>query len=156
MREIAQGAGVTAMLVNRYFGSKEGLFAEVVAASMADPHILTAQNLQSPEAARRMAEALVRITATGVNPLDGFLILLHSTASQRAAEIGRAEIEKAHLKTMTEALSGPDAATRAALILSLVAGFQVMRQMIQLPPLAQTDPTELEELLTRVLKALLQ
>jgi AcrR family transcriptional regulator len=30
VREIAHGAGVTAMLVNRYFGSKEQLFAEVV------------------------------------------------------------------------------------------------------------------------------
>ncbi|HEV7965751.1 MAG TPA: helix-turn-helix domain-containing protein, partial [Actinoplanes sp.] len=28
VREIAGGAGVTAMLVNRYFGSKEQLFAE--------------------------------------------------------------------------------------------------------------------------------
>ena len=31
VREIAAGAGVTAMLVNRYFGSKEQLFAEVIA-----------------------------------------------------------------------------------------------------------------------------
>ena len=31
VREIAESAGVTAMMVNRYFGSKEKLFAEVVA-----------------------------------------------------------------------------------------------------------------------------
>src|SRR5262252_9033329 len=37
VREIAEGAGVTAMLVNRYFGSKERLFAEVVADTMAAP-----------------------------------------------------------------------------------------------------------------------
>ena len=37
VREIAEGAGVTAMLVNRYFGSKEGLFAEALAATMASP-----------------------------------------------------------------------------------------------------------------------
>src|SRR3954451_18040207 len=30
VREIAADAGVTAALVNRYFGSKEGLFAEVI------------------------------------------------------------------------------------------------------------------------------
>src|SRR5271166_6786953 len=30
VREIAVDAGVTAALVNRYFGSKEGLFAEVI------------------------------------------------------------------------------------------------------------------------------
>src|SRR5262245_24637290 len=37
VREIAAGAGVTAMLVNRYFGSKERLFAEVAAETMAAP-----------------------------------------------------------------------------------------------------------------------
>jgi AcrR family transcriptional regulator len=39
VREIAAGAGVTAMLVNRYFGSKERLFAEAIAATMASPII---------------------------------------------------------------------------------------------------------------------
>ena len=40
VREIAAGAGVSAMLVNRYFGSKEKLFAEVCADTMAAPMIL--------------------------------------------------------------------------------------------------------------------
>ena len=40
VREIAQNAGVTAMLVNRYFGSKEGLFAEVVEVSLAERTVL--------------------------------------------------------------------------------------------------------------------
>src|SRR6185436_16563966 len=47
VREIASGAGVTAMLVNRYFGSKERLFAEVVARTMAVPVILTPDILES-------------------------------------------------------------------------------------------------------------
>src|ERR1700730_13116905 len=41
VREIAQGAGVTAMLVNRYFGSKEHLFEEVVEVTLSAPGILT-------------------------------------------------------------------------------------------------------------------
>src|SRR3984893_18627710 len=36
VREIAQTAGVTAVLVNRYFGSKEGLFAAAVEIAFAD------------------------------------------------------------------------------------------------------------------------
>ena len=35
VREIAGDAGVTAMMVNRYFGSKEQLFAEAVEAAFA-------------------------------------------------------------------------------------------------------------------------
>src|SRR5258705_6313020 len=47
VREIAEGAGVTAMLVNRYFGSKEELFAGVLPATSATPTILTQENLRS-------------------------------------------------------------------------------------------------------------
>src|SRR5258708_35651722 len=41
VREIAKGAGVTAMLVNRYFGSKKQLFAEAVETAVAKRTILT-------------------------------------------------------------------------------------------------------------------
>src|SRR5690242_5799068 len=58
VREIAAGAGVTAMLVNRYFGSKEQLFAEVITASTSDPVVLTRETLTSPDATR-IAAALV-------------------------------------------------------------------------------------------------
>src|ERR1700733_8064560 len=62
VREIASGAGVTAMLVNRYFGSKEQLFAEVVGEVMARPTILTRQTLESPTLGEDIAAALIDIT----------------------------------------------------------------------------------------------
>src|SRR5258708_17081075 len=89
VREIAEGAGVTAMLVNRYFGSKEQLFAEVVADIIARAMILTQSTLQSPTAGNEIAAALVGLTTAGGAPLDGFNILLYSASSPRAAEIGR-------------------------------------------------------------------
>ncbi|MEZ0389324.1 MAG: TetR/AcrR family transcriptional regulator, partial [Verrucomicrobium sp.] len=140
VREIAKGAGVTAMLVNRYFGSKEKLFAEVIAKSMAAPTILRAENLASKDMSTAFASALVGITQSGALPLDGFLILLRSASSERAAEIGREEIEKGHQKTLSTALQGSHAAERAALVLALVAGVQMMRQMMALPALAVADP----------------
>jgi AcrR family transcriptional regulator len=108
VREIAAGAGVTAMLVNRYFGSKEQLFAEVLAATAASPTILTAENLQSPTLGHTIASVLMDITKAGDTPLEGFLIMLHSASSKRASEIGRAQIERGHQKTMTAAARGPD------------------------------------------------
>src|ERR1700733_4572539 len=62
VREIAKGAGVTAMMVNRYFGSKEQLFAEVVGEVMARPTILTRQTLESPTLGEDIAAALIDIT----------------------------------------------------------------------------------------------
>ncbi|MGX1787781.1 TetR/AcrR family transcriptional regulator [Bosea sp. NPDC055332] len=155
VREIAAGAGVTAMLVNRYFGSKEQLFAEVIAAA-AEPIILTPENLASPDLGETIARMLVEITRSGETPLDGFLIMLHSASSQRAAEIGRDQIEKGHHRTMTAALGGPHAQERAALVLALVAGFQVMRQMMGLTALAKAEPEVLVGLLAPLFRQLIE
>jgi len=154
VREIAAAAGVTAMMVNRYFGSKEELFAEVVAASMATPTILTREILESPTRGEDIAAALINITKTGATPLEGFLIMLHSASSKRAAEIGRVQIEKHHQRVMAAALRGENAPQRAALVLSLVAGFQVMRQMIGLSALAKAEPAALIKILAPVLEQL--
>lgn len=154
VREIAAGAGVTAMLVNRYFGSKERLFAEVVATTMADPTILTRANLQSPRLGETIARALVDITRAGDTPLDGFLIMIHSASSQRAAEIAGEQIEQGHQKVLADALQGDLAPQRAALILAFVAGVQIMRQVIGLPALAEAEPEELARLMAPLLQRL--
>ncbi|BCB88227.1 TetR/AcrR family transcriptional regulator [Phytohabitans suffuscus] len=156
VREIAEGAGVTAMMVNRYFGSKERLLAAVVADIMAEPSILTAANLEAPDFAARMAAILVDITRAGTTPLDGFLIMLHSASSERAAEIGREQIEAHYHRTLTAALDGDLSAERAGLLLAIVAGVQVMRQMIGLPALAHADPDVLRELLEPIFEQLLK
>jgi AcrR family transcriptional regulator len=155
VRDIAHAAGVTAMLVNRYFGSKEQLFAEVVADTMATPTILTDHILSAPNPGEAIAGALVDLTSPGATPLDGFLILFHSASSKRAAEIGREQIELHHQKTMTAALSGDLAPERAAIVLSLVAGVQVMRQMIGLSALANVDPAVLRTILAPLFQQLI-
>ena len=155
VREIAAGAGVTAMLVNRYFGSKERLFAEAIAYTMATPTILTRQTLKSPTLAKDIAAMLVDITKTDATPLEGFQIMLRSASSERAAEIGREQIEKGHQKTLAAALRGDRAHQRAALVLSLIAGFQVMRQMIGLSALADAKPDVLIKTLAPLFQQLI-
>src|SRR5208282_4679028 len=54
VREIAADAGVTAALVNRYFGSKEGLFAEVIERAFDMQHLL-------PDHRGDLAEHLARV-----------------------------------------------------------------------------------------------
>lgn len=152
--EIAAGAGVTAMLVNRYFGSKEALFAEVIADTMASPIILTPDNLSAQNLDRTIATALVSITEAGNKPLEGFLIMLHSATSKRAAIIGREQVEKGHQATMAAALKGAHHEERAALVIALVSGFQVMRQMLELSALAKADPQVLIDLLTPLFQQL--
>lgn len=155
VREIAAGAGVTAMLVNRYFGSKEKLFGEAAADTMARPHILTAENLAAPDAAQRMARKLVEITGPGAPTLDGFALMLKSAANPKSAEVNRVEIERQHQRILAAALRGRHAQERAALALSLVAGVQLLRQTIGLAPLAKADPKLLVTLLEPLLEKLI-
>jgi AcrR family transcriptional regulator len=147
VREIAAGAGVTAMLVNRYFGSKEELFAEAIAAANASPTIATDAVLGADRPGEAIARALVDITRAGDTPLEGFSILLNSASSARAAELGRGVIEAGHQATIAGTLEGPHAKQRAALILSLVAGVQMMRQSIGLNALTEAEPDVLADLL---------
>lgn len=156
VREIAAGAGVTAMLVNRYFGSKGNLFREVVAETMRETVILTEGNLQAPDIAASWAKSLVEVTSPGETPLDGFLIMLHSASSPSAAQIGRELVSGVQESTVAGRIEGaPDARERAGLFLALVAGLQVMRQMMELPSLAEADPAKLQSILTPILRALL-
>ena len=154
VREIAKGAGVTAMLVNRYFGSKEQLFGEVVADIMARPIILTERTLSSPRGGEEMAAALVDLTSAEGQALDGFRIMLHSASSPRAAEIGRGQIEAHYHKMLTRALRGDHAPQRAALLLACVAGIQVMRQMVGLSALTECPPKVLVKLLAPLFQQL--
>jgi AcrR family transcriptional regulator len=154
VREIAAGAGVTAMLVNRYFGSKEQLFGEVAADTMREPVILAAENLAAPDFAAALAKSLVEVTEPGATPLDGFRIMLHSASSPKAAEIGREWIARGHQATLESVLQGPLARERAGVFLALVAGLQVMRQMAEIPALAQARPEDLQTLLEAVTRVL--
>ena len=155
VREIAQGAGVTAMLVNRYFGSKEQLFAEAIADSMAKTSVLTQRIIDSTVTGEEIAAALVGITKLGDTPLEGFQIMLRSASSERAAEIARAQIEKHHQKTIANALNGDAAPQRAAVMLALIAGLQIMRQIIGLSALAKAEPKALVKVLGPIFDQLL-
>ena len=81
------------------------------------------------------------ITQAGAIPLEGFQVMLRSASSERAAAIGREQIENHYLRTMIAALPGDLAAERAALVFAIVAGLQVMRQMIGLTALPTPTPT---------------
>src|SRR5262245_30735542 len=150
VREIAADAGVTAMMVNRYFGSKEQLFAEVAADAMRDPVILSPENIAAADFTAALVKSLVQVTAPGATPLDGFLILLHSASSPKAAEIGRTWVGSGHQSTLERLLQGPWPVERAGVFLALVAGLQAMRQMMKIDSLAKAAPEVLEAILTPV------
>ncbi|HEY4457067.1 MAG TPA: TetR family transcriptional regulator [Pseudonocardiaceae bacterium] len=138
VREIASGAGVTAMLVNRYFGSKEQLFAEVVDTAFAPRTVVGADS-------HGTAVALAARTAPGAEHLDPFLLMLRSASNPRAAEIMRAATIKHVGADLLARLDGPDADARTELALGLIAGTWLMRKVIGTPALSMMSDTALAE-----------
>ncbi|MBF9133198.1 TetR family transcriptional regulator [Plantactinospora sp. S1510] len=140
VRDIAGAAGVTAMLVNRYFGSKEQLFAEVVERTFAPPTVV-ADDLST--LGERLAATLVARTASEAEEPDPFLLMLRSAANPRAAEIIRAGVRNHAGRHLADLLPGRDAAQRAELLLSLIAGVRLMREVINTDGLSEADPAAL-------------
>lgn len=133
VREIAQRAGVTAALVNRYFGSKLGLLAEVVADSFTVGDLLVGERATLGE---RLARYLVRPRTHAFDPL---LLLLRSAASPEAGGVLRAAIAEQAVGPLAAWLGGPDARERAALIMATLFGVVLSRNVLHTGPLADGD-----------------
>ncbi|MFF5077081.1 TetR/AcrR family transcriptional regulator [Actinoplanes sp. NPDC000266] len=148
VRDIAAEAGVTAMLVNRYFGSKEGLFTEVVDLVFARRTMVPGD---TDDLAGDTARALVDRTAAGAEHLGPFELMLKSAANPKAAEIMRDAIGRHVGARFEAALEGPGAGERAELGLALLAGAWLMRRIIGTPGLQEADPERLATQVARML-----
>jgi AcrR family transcriptional regulator len=122
VREIARTAGVDPRLIGRYFGSKEGLFAEVVDLAYEKSLIMT------PELNAQAAREL--LTGTDKSAEAGMLLTLRSAANPRAAAIMRDSIERNYQRRLADALPGTDTTSRAALLIAICAGVILDRMLL--------------------------
>jgi AcrR family transcriptional regulator len=140
LREIATAAGVTAVLANRYFGTKEALFSDVVDVAFGRDNPFGGD---LSALAAGFAKMLVSKTRKPGDAHDALLLLLRSAANQRAAEILKKAIVKSFAAPLAAALPGKSAEVRAALFLAQIAGFQLMSQVIGLDALKTTGASAL-------------
>jgi hypothetical protein len=110
--------------------------------------------MDARDSAAELADALIAGSDADAELLDGFLMILRSASSTPGAAVARQQIEQHHLRQLAATLGEDRAALRAALMLSVVAGFQMMRRMIGLAPLVRANRTELHTLLKQVFDVL--
>jgi AcrR family transcriptional regulator len=147
VREIAADAGVTAAMVNRYFSSKEGLFAEVI------EHAFSGHLEMDPAT---LANSLARMMVYGREDKANdhqipLLLLLHSATEPRAAELLKASLERNMLRRLAENIGGPDADIRAAMAIAQCVGFKIMDQMLRTRALTEAQREKLVVLLSKSL-----
>ncbi|MER7246301.1 TetR family transcriptional regulator [Kribbella sp. NPDC000426] len=122
VREIARAAEVDPRLIGKYFGSKEGLFAEVVEVAYEKSMMMT------PELNHEAAKAL--LTGEDQHATDGMLLTLRSVANPRAAAIMRDSLERNYQARLADALPGPDRTGRSALLIAICAGMMLNRTVL--------------------------
>lgn len=131
-RDIAGEARVDAALVNRYFGSKKDLFAEVIAGAFhLDEHL--------PASLDALGESLVheimREPLEGEGDFNPLRLLLLAVGSPDTVAIVSAQFHAEFVLPLAKLLRGRDAEMRAALIGSYLIGLATMRHLLESPPL---------------------
>jgi AcrR family transcriptional regulator len=151
VREIAADAGVDAAMVNRYFGSKDGLFAEVVERAFDIRYLVDGDRAT-------LAERLARAVVYGRKTIPGdrrvpLLLMLRSATEPRAAELIWPSLDRILLQPLAEQLGGPDAEVRAAMVIAQCVGFSMLNQMLRPRVLAEAQQEELVVVLHESLAA---
>jgi AcrR family transcriptional regulator len=151
VREIAADAGVTAMLVNRYFGSKEQLFAEAVETSFARPVFIVEESV---DLARDIAAAMVEHSAPGVDSVAAFLIMLRSVSNPAAVRIVRGGLARHAGRRLSSQLPEPGRQLRSDVALAVMSGVLLMRQVIGTRALTRSSAHQLETILESMFTAI--
>ena len=150
-REIAADAGVTAVLVNRYFGSKEKLFADVIECALDMRHLLQGQRGD-------LAHHLAQVMVYGQEDAPGrvstpLLLLLHSATEPHAVKLFRRDLDRTAIPLLAEQIGGDDAAVRAAMVMAQLTGFAIMHLVHRPKAFAKARNEELAALLSKTLAA---
>jgi AcrR family transcriptional regulator len=141
VREIAADAGVTAALVNRYFGSKDGLFAAVIERAFDQKELLSGD---VADLAERLSRHFVLLKEERMGQhCTPLLLLLRCATEPRSADLLRANLERNFIAPLAAMLEGPDAEHRAAMVAALLTGFATLDQTIQANVFDKSDRTRL-------------
>lgn len=146
MRGIAARAGVDSALVHHYFGTKADLFGQAIGAPMR-PDVDIPSMLAAPR--DELGERIVRYVLEAWEKPEvqkrGVVLLRSAIGNKLATPLLAGFLSRELLGRIADALETPDAALRASLVASQIAGLLVTRYVLKLPALAQASVDELVE-----------
>lgn len=149
LRAVAGAAGVDAALISYHFGSKKGLFAEVMQFQCAGA--LTVDEVLSGDPATLPARLIDAVT--GLWEDADFRRL--TARGETAAEVIREYLEQELLGRLVEFLGGRDATARATAVVTVLGGIIYTRYLNPLPTPSALTPAETRAALVPALRAAL-
>lgn len=152
LRDIAEGAGVDAALVARYFGNKMNLYVATVEQEPAEP-----TPLDSPEDVVRYLLGLIRRTdGRGPGPL--MQALARSDSAPEIRDIARDRLTRVLVEPLTRLLKrqgAPDPRLRAETAVAAIVGVLVVRGTESLPAVGKAADARLAATLGAMVRGLL-
>jgi len=153
LRDIAADVDVDVAYVHRCFGSKERLFAAAVEATL-EPELLL--NGRAEDLPALLAHELFH-HAEGygphqVRPLD---IVIHSLSSADASRVLREVVARSFIEPLTAKLGHADA-LNASLITAFLAGTGILRTVLGVAPLLETEGGRLEAMMTAAIAGIIK
>ncbi|MFI9048411.1 TetR/AcrR family transcriptional regulator [Streptomyces sp. NPDC053427] len=149
LRAVAGAAGIDPALIAYHFGSKKGLFADVMQFQCANA--LTVDDVLSGDPAT-LPDRLIDAVTDLWEDAD-FRQL--TTRGEAAAEAIREYLERELLTRLVEFLGGRDATARATAVVTILGGLIYTRYLNPLPTPAALTPSETRRVLTPALRAAL-
>jgi AcrR family transcriptional regulator len=137
MRGIAARAGVDSALVHHYFGTKADLFAQTVGAPMR-PDLDIPALLDGPQGG--LGERIVRYVLDAWEHPEtrkrGVTLLRAGIGNRLTTPLLAGFLQRELIGRIAAKIDTPDAAFRASLVASQIAGILIARYVLQLPALA--------------------
>lgn len=140
VRDVAERAHIDPAMVIRYFGSKEGLFAQAASIRLALPAPI---GIDPSDVGRTLLEHFLELWE-GAESTQGMAVLLRSAASNDFAAAKMREAFLAQVMPVVAALGDPaTAGRRAGLVSCQLIGLAMCRYVLALPPVVALSHAEL-------------
>ncbi len=152
LREIASDVDVDVAYVHRSFGSKEGLFREVLEAVRIETQLA---DVPAEALAGYLAKlSFVREHAKEFGRVDPLAILVRSLSTPSAGQLIGLRLQDEFIGPIQDKIE--DASPfRASMIMSLLIGFSILRNLLQLPATIEVDPAQAELLIAQAVDDLM-
>ena len=147
VREITHAAGVNPSLVNRYFGTKEQMFAEVMQVGLGFDGFGDGSQAQMT----RWLTDYVLDKTVDRDAFDPMLSLIRSAAVAQAQPVLRDYLAREAIEPLAKVMGGEAASDRASFIVAFLIGVIIMRSVIKCDSMIATGRNDIAEMFDQIL-----